>query len=152
MPRDDNSIQRELNADRPDRRAWGTPDRDGRVRTLFGVRVRAAFRPLLRDAPTGAMTRETAAGYAREIDAVLDLPDWTRSERQYLYGLRKRWQRRADGEDPRFNALGGVFGGATDRTRGLTPSECAGRIMKLLNKSGAARESQSERVARILKG
>lgn len=141
-------VQREMaRMEREERRAWGHPDQDGIVRSVGGVRTRAAFRTHLRAAPTGLVTQEQAAIYAREIQDVLDMDCWTRNEQADLYRLRRLWQRRANGEDTRFR-LRGVFAdtalGPNPRTgqhkKGLTPAECAEACLRLLEPS---REAQS---------
>lgn len=122
-------------ASREDSRAWGIPDRDGRVRSSWGVRNRAAFRAWLPDAPTGACSRARAAIYVRDIEHCLEQhrEELTRSEQSYLYRLAKTWRGRADGLDGRFDALGGVFGGRADRHRAYTPADCLADLRKLVD-------------------
>lgn len=129
-------------ADREDARAWGVADKDGVIRSAWGARNRAVWRahPLWRDEPDGYCTRERAALQARVYDDMLDaLRDGlTRSEQSHLYRRRKVWRLRAAGCDPRFEAMGGVFGGLTEKHRkarqdgGTTPGECLAHIRNLV--------------------
>lgn len=49
---------------------------------------------------------DAAKRYLARIDRMLENSGWTRSERVQLYRLRAKWRKRADGNDPRFNAVG----------------------------------------------
>lgn len=145
QPDMDSRTSREAIAqEREERRRWGTPDKDGRIRTMYGVRTRAAFRPWLPDAPKGAVGREAAQRYVAQIQRVLDMDGWTRSEQAYLYGLRKRWDARARGRDTRY-----LLRGCTPPCRGAyTPADCAKDIRALLTARPVQPESMTQRMRR----
>lgn len=131
--------------EREERRRWGVKDKDGKVRTMYGVRTRAAFRPLLPDAPRGVVSREAAELYVAQIQRVLDMDCWTRQEQSYLYSLRKKWRARARGEDTRF-----ILRGCLPPQRGMyTPADCARDIHALLaSATMPKRRSMTERLAK----
>ena len=134
-----------LAQEREERRRWGVPDKDGRIRSMHGVRTRAAFRPLLPDAPRGVVSREAAEIYVAQIQRVLDMDCWTRQEQSYLYSLRKKWRARARGEDTRF-----ILRGCLPPSRGMyTPADCARDIHALLESAMMPkRQSMTERMAK----
>lgn len=130
-----------------ERQRFGIPDKDGKIRNkrYWGM-AKAAYRAVLPPAPVGPCTRERAAIYARDIQRVLDDCDqWTRNERSRLHRDLKKWQARARGEDRRFEAMGGVFGGLNDRHRPYTPGDCLADIRKILTDD---RERDTRRLSR----
>ena len=134
-----------LAQEQTERERWGTRDKDGKIRTMYGVRTRAAFRPLLPDAPRGVVSREAAEIYVAQIQRVLDMDCWTRQEQSYLYSLRKKWRARARGEDTRF-----LLRGCLPPSRGMyTPADCARDIHALLESATLPRRtSMTERMAK----
>lgn len=115
-------------ADRDYRRAWG--------KRPFGRALRAAFYEYLSDAPTGRyVTREQARRYADQIRDVADLShtdsdiQWTIYEKRRLRALWIKWDRRARGFDPRFNAIG-VQGGVTDQRRARTHDDVVAALRR----------------------
>jgi hypothetical protein len=88
------------------RAAWG---RDGRA--PWGSPLRAAFYQYLPEVPIRRyLGLEWARRYVAEIQRVLDREEWTRDERNRLKQLKKKWQRRADNQDARYNRCGTLGG------------------------------------------
>lgn len=94
------------------RQAYG---RNGR--RPFGSGLRAAFYAHLPESPRGHVTRDQAQRYLNQIRHVREMGGWSRSERERLRVLERRWEKRAEGRDARFNALGGVFAGTSEKYR-----------------------------------
>jgi hypothetical protein len=67
----------------------------------------SSYRAALGDPPECAPGDiEGAKRYLARLDRMLERDGWTRSERVQLYRLRSKWRKRAEGKDPRFNAVG----------------------------------------------
>ena len=95
--------------DREDKRAWGRARIDPLAPT---PPTRAAYHYYLGDPPRlRAGDRDDARVFLRKIEAVLAMYGWTNSEQAKLRRMRKKWQRRADGLDARFEAAGNMEGG-----------------------------------------
>jgi len=67
----------------------------------------SAYYALIGAAPhCGPADTPTARSFLGRILAALELHDWTQDERNRLRLLRDKWKRRAEGKDPRFQAVG----------------------------------------------
>ena len=85
------------------REAWG--------KTPFGARLRAPYYRVIGEAPSGRfLGRDDAARYLAKINLALDMDEWTPKERGRLMCLRKKWQKRANGEDARYLRFGTTGG------------------------------------------
>ena len=112
------------------RRAYGT---NGKA--PYGRPLRAAFYQFLPEAPKGAyISHDTARSYADRIQQVLDMEQWTADERDRLRVLKKRWMKRAEGHDARFEAMG-VQGGMNEKYRKRGVRDAILTIRQALEKS-----------------
>lgn len=120
------------------RQAYGTSGR-----RPFGRALRAAFYAYLPEAPAGrSVTRDDAKRYVDQIQRVIEMQTWPRHERERLRVLLRRWERRARGEDSRFNTLG-VQGGVTEKHRPHSPGDVLAKIRALvLDSAGRGRAGQ----------
>lgn len=73
-----------------------------------GIRYNSAYRHLIStDLQCAPGDHETALRIVAQITAAMtDMLNWTDNEKSRLYELRKKWQARADGRDPRFEIAG----------------------------------------------
>lgn len=111
------------------RQAYGT-----KGRRPFGRGLRAAFYAYLPESPIGPhVTREDAANYVQKIQTVIEMQRWPKHERERLRVLLRRWERRARGEDGRFNARVPV--GVSNKTRPQTVGDCILNIQRMLRES-----------------
>jgi hypothetical protein len=112
------------------RQAYGTAGK-----RPFGRGLRAAFYAYLPDAPTGRfVTRDDAVRYVRKIQEVIDMQTWPRHERERLRVLLRRWEKRARGDDARFNAIG-LQVGPNEKHRPKTAGDVLAAIRELVLKS-----------------
>ena len=82
-------------------------DRMGITAHDYGKRWRATFRQITGDSPVCRPgEREKARAYLERIGLALEQGGWSNSEWQSLYRLRRAWQKRVQGLDPRFEAVG----------------------------------------------
>lgn len=96
-------------SDREEREAEGITPKDYGNK---GKKWKAPFRSVLGDAPKlGPGDREGARVFASRIREVMDnLRPLSPSERVNLFILHRKWQKRADGEDARFEVVGNRTG------------------------------------------
>lgn len=81
-----------------------------------GAKARAAYWSSLGDPPDCEPgDHEAARLFHRQILRTLDQGGWTRSERSALYMMERRWRRRMDGLDPRFEEAGTTGAGRLPR-------------------------------------
>lgn len=110
--------------------------RDAYGATPFGAKPRAPFYSVIGESPAGKYVgRDDAAAFVLKIERALDMPDWTAKERGRLMTLRKKWSRRANGEDARFAKYGTAPGRApkSDRT---TAADVLIAIKSAISESG----------------
>ena len=112
------------------RQAYGTEGQ-----RPFGKGLRAAFYAYLPEAPTGRwLTRQDAANYVAKIHDVIEMQCWPRHERERLRQLLRKWERRARGEDARFNALG-ISHGPSEKHRPKSVGDTLLAIRTLIRES-----------------
>lgn len=100
------------------RRAYGVHGR-----RPFGRPLRAAFYAYLPDVPrTRNLPADFARDYLRRIRDVQEMQCWSRRERLRLRVLERRWERRAEGRDGRYNTLG-TQPGPTNKYRAPAPQD-----------------------------
>lgn len=98
--------------DKQTRAAYGT----GKRRSTWGKGLRAAYYAELPPTPLGRVTLDQARLYLDAVIRVREMRCWSPKEQEKLRVIQRRWEKRARGEDRRFNALGGVFAGQKGKT------------------------------------
>ncbi len=92
--------------DREDK-GYRTTHTAGHAGRPFGLTPRACYFAELGDSPSlEAGDRAGAKRFLMRLEVVIDRGGWSTSERNRLYRLRDKWQRRAAGTDPRFMIAG----------------------------------------------
>lgn len=91
--------------------------------------MRAPFYAIIGDAPTSG--QDAAAAFVLKIETALEMPDWTAKERGRLMTLRKKWRRRAAGEDGYYRRHG-TRGGRPPRGERRSAGDVLHRIKQAI--------------------
>lgn len=102
-----------VRADDEDRTSLGITPKD------YGTRWQSAYREMLGSTPLcGAGDHRKAGAYWQAIVKALELDgQWTPAERNRLRLMEKKWRKRAEGEDLRFEVVGNGVGGMTEEQK-----------------------------------
>lgn len=101
-----------VRSEREDRESAGITAKD------YGTRWQSAYRVEIGNSPEcGGGDREAARQFWSRIVAAIEKGGWTPAENNRLHLLERKWRKRKDGEDPRFEVIGTWRGNVTEEDR-----------------------------------
>ncbi len=119
---------------------------DSLERKAWGIKLPSAYRDKLGPAPIIATgSREEAEAMALRIEYVLQQGEgYTRAERRRLWAMHRKWARRAQGADARYEVVGNRQGGLSKGER----KQVSLRSLAIKMLEDTTRERQRVRTAR----